>query len=152
VEGPYAVAETFFFMVVQGSDGLVFAKCFQSGCIRPVEKAVVKTTDDFTESSTVWCQTDPITVTFFFAESDVAADTGHTDDGVYKAEDTLDILDGHDLPIMDFLHPSGDNPSDHAPNEPWSLFKLIYALNIPFVCLSIREESLDKPAPANIAQ
>ena len=152
VEGPYAVAKTVLFMTAQSSDGLVFAERLKSGCIRPIEKAFVKTTDDFTESSTVWCQTNPITVTFFSAECDVAADAGQTDNGVYKAENMLDILDRHYLPIMDFLHPSGDNPSEHAPYESWSLFKLIYTLNIPFECFSVRKESLDKPAPANIAQ
>ena len=77
------------------------------------------------ESSAIGGETEAVTVTLFRAESDVAAKAGDADNGVYKAEDALDILDGYDLAKMVFLHPSGDKPSGDGPYDGRRLCKLV---------------------------
>jgi len=151
-EGPYGVAESLFFMASEISDCLFFCERFEAGGIRPVEKAIVEAANDSAESSTIGGETEAVTVTFFRAESDVAAKAGDTDNGVYKAEDALDILDGYDLAKMVFLHPSGDNPSDDGPYDGRRLCKLVQTLYMSFGFFGFCEKGLDILSPANITQ
>ena len=60
---------------------------------------------------------------FFFAESDVPAKAGHASNRVDKAENPLDILDGYDLAVMDFLRLFGYKPSGDGLYEGWSAGK-----------------------------
>jgi len=151
-EGPYGVAESFLFVASEISDCLFFCERFEAGCIRPGEKAVVEAANDLAESSTIGGEAEAVTVTFFRAESDVAAKAGDTDNGVYKAEDALDILDGYDLAKMVFLHPSGDNPSGDGPYDGRRLCKLVQTLYMSFDFFGFCEKGLDILSPANITQ
>jgi hypothetical protein len=146
------MAQTLLFMASQSRDSFVLAEHFHPDCIWTVEKALIKTPDDFTELATVWCQTDPITVTYLCAESDVTADTRYTYNGVYKTKNMLNILNRHDLPIMISLHPSVEHPADNTLNESWSFFKLIHTPEVSFNCVSICKEGLDELSPVDITQ
>jgi len=77
-------------------------------------------------------EADAVAVTFLAAERDVAADAGNTDDGVHETEDLLDVLDRHDLAVMDFLHFSADEPSDDGPYEVRGLSKVFQTVKTFF--------------------
>lgn len=151
-EGPYGVAEALLFVASEISDCLFFCERFEAGGIRPAEKAIVEAANDLAEYSTIGGETEAVTVTLFRAESDVAAKAGDTDNGVYKAEDALDVLDGYDLAKMVFLHPSGDKPFDDGPYDGRRLCKLVQTLYMSFGFFGFCEKGLDILSPANITQ
>ena len=139
-------------MASEISDCLFFCERFERGGIRPAEKAIVEAVNDFAEFSTIGGETESVTVTLFRTESDVATKACDTDNGVYKAEDALDILDGYDLAKMVFLHLSGDKLSDDCPYEGRRLFKLVQTVYMSLDFSGFCEKGLDIPAPANITQ
>lgn len=151
-EGPYGVAEAFLFVASEISYCLFFCERFEPGGIRPAEKAIAEAANDLAEFSTIGVETEAVTVTFFRAESDVAAKAGDTDNGVYKAEDALDILDGYDLAKMVFLHPSGNKLSGDGPYEGRRLCKLVQTLYMSPDFFGFCEKGLDILSPANITQ
>lgn len=97
-------------MVAQGGNSFVFAERLESGRIRAIEETAVEAADDLTEFSAVRCDADAVAVTFFAAERDVAADAGHTNNGIHETEYLFDVLNRHDLAVMDLLHFSADEP------------------------------------------
>jgi hypothetical protein len=151
-EGPYGVAEALLFVASEISDCLFLCERFKGGGVRPAEKAVVDASNDSAEFSTIGAETEAVTVTLFPAESDVAAKAGDTDNGVYKAEDALDILDGHDLAEMVLFHPSSDNPPGDGPYDGRRLCKLVQTLYMSFDFFGFCEKGLDILSPANITQ
>jgi hypothetical protein len=82
----------------------------------------------------------------------MATDAGHTNDGVHETENTLNVLDWHNLPIMDLLCFSRNDSLNQTPYESWSLFELIYTLKISLKGLGVCQESLDELSPTNITQ
>jgi len=133
VKGPNAVTKTFLLVAAQGGNGLVFAELLETVRIGAIKKAAVKAGDDLAEFPAVWCEADAVAVTFFAAERNVAAEAGDTNNGIHKAEDLLDVLDRHDLPIMDLLHLSADKPSDDGPYEARSLLEFFQTVQTFFV-------------------
>ena len=107
-ECPDSVAESFFFMVSDISEGLSFSELFQGEVVRSAEKTFVESQYDLSEPASVGSDAEAVAVTFFFTEHCVATKAGDASNGVYKVEDSLDVFDGYDLAEMVFLHMSGD--------------------------------------------
>ena len=82
----------------------------------------------------------------------MATETGHTNNGTYKTENSLDIFDGYDLPVMDFLCLSYNDSLDQIPYEFGGFLELANALKILLKRLGVCQEILDELSPSNITQ
>ena len=118
VEGPHAMAEPLLLMRAESSDGFILRERLKPVSIGSIDKALVETTYDLSKGSTIRPQADGIAVSFLLAKGDMAADTGHADYRIDKAEDLLDLFNGYYLAKVGFLHLPGNDAAYDTLYEP----------------------------------
>ena len=152
VECPDGMAETFGLVIVQCNHRIRCAEYLQSAGIRSVEKTFVQTAQQFGDLAAVRSEADAVAVTFLSAQGDMATDAGDTDNGIGEPEDSFDLLDGHDLPEMDLLHPASDEAADHVLYESRCLVEIADTLNISRDRIGVCKEVLNEPPSSDVAQ